>query len=115
MQTSVDKEKKVVLPADDISKKPSKNGTSIVTEREERDGRESDVPVSADTKATSSKERDGRESADEKEGAEKIELEDLVCEKAVHEGKDDRGEPCVLVSYEHVDVISPTFEVYLII
>ncbi|XP_055961001.1 uncharacterized protein LOC130015254 [Mercurialis annua] len=111
LQTRVDKEKKVVLPAEEISKKPSKNGTSIVTEREERDGRESAVPVSADTKATSSRKRDGRESADEEEGAEKIELEDLVCEKAVLEGKDDRGEPCVLVFSEHVDVISPTFEV----
>ncbi|XP_050207384.2 uncharacterized protein LOC126656808 [Mercurialis annua] len=111
LQTRVDKGKKVVLPAEDISVKPSKNGTSIVTEREERDGRESAVPVSADTKATSSKERDGRESADEEEGAEKVELEDLVCEKAVLEGKDDRGEPCVIVSSEHVDVISPNFEV----
>ncbi|XP_055961813.1 uncharacterized protein LOC130015518 [Mercurialis annua] len=62
LQTRVDKGKKVVLPAEDISVKLSKNGTSIVTEREERDGRESVVPVSADTKATSSKERDGRES-----------------------------------------------------
>ncbi|XP_050211790.1 uncharacterized protein LOC126661949 [Mercurialis annua] len=111
LQTRVDKGKKVVLPAEDISVKPSKNGTSIVTEREERDGRESVIPVSADTKATSSKERDGRESADEEEGAEKVELEDLVCEKAVLEGKDDRGEPCVIVSSEHVDVISPNFEV----
>ncbi|XP_050236694.2 uncharacterized protein LOC126686604 [Mercurialis annua] len=115
LQTRVDKGKKVVLPAEDISVKPSKNGTSIVMEREERDGRESVVPVSADTKATSSKERDGRESADEEKGAEKVELEDLVCEKAVLEGKDDRGEPCVIVSSEHVDVISPNFEVYLII